>query len=70
MNIASMLPSIFGKLFGTLSGASQSNPKSTNTISAAAVLAGAWFGIDASTFAGVGETMCAIGETLQKVPSF
>lgn len=64
------LPGLFGKIFGYLGGAAAGNPKTTNSISALAVLASAWFGIDASTFAGIGKTMCSIGETLQKLPSF
>lgn len=64
------LPALIARALGFLSTASSGNPKATNTISALAVLASAWYGIDASTFARIGKMLCSIGDTLQKIPSF
>ena len=66
----SFLPTLIARALGFLSTASSGNPKTTNTISALAALASAWYGIDASTFASVGKTLCSVGDTLQKIPSF
>ena len=66
MNFLTLMPTLLSKL----GASSVANPKTTNTISALAVLASAWFGIDASTFASVGQAMCSVGTTLQKLPSF
>ena len=66
MNFFTLIPMLLSRL----GVSAQANPKATNTVSGLALLAAGWFGIDASTFAQVGQAMCSVGTTLQKLPSF